>query len=334
MEIEKEKKEYLERECWKCTGYIKHNPVLYPRVGDLFLRELFALANPQCKAPYSRRKKVQMDSIWYLPDNQTFTMYETGCRLAKERGLEESIWLKNGNEIPFFAYWYLICLFWCEAKDYAEVSLSEDWMSRFRKEKMQKGLCKSDSRKYFKAIGLSVHNVASDFPITKNYCPLNRESECKEVCLTEIKVGDASVRRLGLTYREKEELLSFYATKYHRLPIGAVAGELLYGFMGDEYREYFHLMVEQKAFATIPIRFFGCELFSVFAYLTDALYFYSLKQLISGYKQKKICIEELEKEGLWQLSGLLNDKNRMPEHALLDLLILVEEELNAIKGEE
>ena len=334
MEIEKEKKEYLERECWKCTDYIKHNPVLYPRVGDIFLRELFALANPQSKAPYSRRKKVQMDTIWYLSDESTLDMYETGCKLAKVHNLDQSIWLKNGNEIPFFVYWYLICLFFREAANYDMNHLSKEWLARVKKDKLQKGICKSDSRKYFKAIGMSVSNVAADFPISKNYCPLNRELCCKEICPKEIRVGDLTLQNSSMNYRTKEELLYLYAKKEEVLPKGVIAAELLYAYMTKEYNSYFALMLEQNVFATIPIHFFNCQLYDVFAYLADALYVFSLKRLFVQYKQNKQLKEELEKEELWQLSDMLNYKNQIPDNALSELLLIVEEELETNKGEE
>ena len=333
MEIDKTRKEYLERECWQCTDYIKHNPVLYPRVGDIFLRELFALANPNCKMPYSRRKKVQMDTLWYRADETTISLFETGCKVAIQNGLNLPISLTNGNEIPFYVYWYLLCLFLQESKFSANIELPQDWNTRIKKEKTQKGICKSDCRKYFKAVSLGIRNVASDFPISKNYCPLEREYECREICPVQIKIGDCVVQKGVLNYREKEELLYWYAVKKNRLPKGVLGAELLYDYMAGEYSRFFALMKEQKSFASIPISFFNCQLYAVFAYLSDVLYTHSLLEMVEEQKQYGNIKAELEKEGLWQLAERLANTKKIPDNALSKLLIAAEKELGIDQGE-
>ena len=260
-----------ERECFEFTEYLKHNPVLYPRVGDIFLRELFILANPDRKPPYSRRKKAQMDNLWHKVSKKTLAQYLIGCEIVKNSNLQLDFELENGNKIPFSAYGYLICLFLGRAEELSTQNLQEELIAKLKKEKAQKGICKPDARKYYKTIGLLLDQVASDFPLTKNYCPMKLEYVCKENCPTTLKLGGMELARGRFHYREKEDLLFLYASKKGHLPKELIAGEMLFQFIRKEYSAFLSVPFDQFEMETDWNKeHFNCQLFGVFAYIMDA----------------------------------------------------------------
>lgn len=292
-----------ESKCWKYTDFIKHNPVFYPRVGDIFLKELFSLANPEYDIPYSRRKKVQMDSVWYDVSEETFALFVMGCVAAKEQQTEFDITLDNGNVIPFYCYLYLTCLFIDQAKRIATKEVSGESITRLRKEKEQKGICRPDCRKYYKCIGFMPRQIASDLPIAKNFCPLEKEYECARKCPTGCMVGANRVCKGYMSYRSKEELLYLNLIQTGHLPVGAIAGELLFDYMSEEYRKYGQMLEEEFQTPAHPVQA-NCQMFSVLAYMVDALY--ASEWLLRKDRQPVGVLEEtLCTNKLWQLLDLL-----------------------------
>lgn len=307
-----------ERECWQCTEYIKHNPVLYPRVGDIFLRELFVTANPDRKVSYSRRKKVQSDSLWYMWNKEAYVRYVFGCELCDMLGLDLDIHLTNGKRIPFTSYWYLLCLFMEQARDLSCGEISNECLQKWKKDKEQRGICKPDCRKYYKTVGLHLEQVASDFPISKNYCPMQRELECERECPKQLVLTGRKIEEGTLNFRQKEELLYFSVNTEKKIPQEILAGELLYHYLQEEYMSYGNLLFEGDGNADV-----NCQMFTFFAYLTDCLSGFAwLKLQISFTAEIREQISQLEKEGLWQLIDLLK-KPILKANNVLPLILLV-----------
>jgi len=294
---------------WKYTEFIRHNPVLYPRVGDIFLKEIFALANPDYEVPYSRRKKVQMDTVWYGVSDDTLALFLVGCEMAGEFAEDLDVYLDNGNLVPFYVYWYLACLFLDEAKKMCETKVPQESIARLKKDKSQKGICKPDSRKYYKCIGYFPKQVASDVPVTKNFCPVEKEYLCERKCPGALTIGQTILSKGTFGFRQKEELLHLYLLKTGRLPAGILAGELLFDFMVKEYAYFCELMEEQATHAALK-RPVNCQLFNLFAYIVDALCTADWLEMKESENLEALR-EELENNNLWQLYELLANKKKI-----------------------
>lgn len=293
---------------WEYSEFIKHNPVLYPRVGDVFLKELFLLANPDYEMPYSRRKKVQMDSVWYGVSEETLALYVKGCELTEGKTANFAITLDNEHTIPFTVCLYLMCLFVDKAKQMSSRQVSVESIGRLKKDKAQKGICKPDCRKYYRCIGYTPDQIASDMPVTKNFCPVEKEYSCERKCPTGITIGKTRIEKGMFTFREKEELLYLYLLKTGRLPVGVLAGELLFDFLVKEYAAYCDLLEEQNGVDAMKTSV-NCQLFNVFAYLVDGLCaadWLEIKEVDDIERLK----EDLEKNRLWQLLERLNSKRQ------------------------
>lgn len=317
---------YIEekKECWQFTEYIKHNPVLYPRVGDIFLKELFALANPDKKMPYNRRKKIQMDTVWYKRSKASLATFVLGCEIARVLNCDMDIQLQNGQKIPFYAYYYLTCLFLGEAQELSLKELSWETVAKLKKEKELRGICKPDSRRYYKAVGMNEEHVASDFPISKHFCPMGQEYECEVECPKQLTIGNWSIAKGTINFRQREELLYFSATQNRHFPKGNLTGELLSHFLTNEYMEYYERLREEDPSAEGSI---NCQLLSVFAYLTDCLNGLTWMHLLLHEKKTGELAELFKKDGLWQLMELLHDTNLRVDNPLL-LVLTIGEVLN------
>ena len=314
-----------ERECFEFTEYLKHNPVLYPRVGDIFLRELFILANPDRKPPYCRRKKAQMDNLWHKVSKKTLAQYLIGCEIVKNSNLQLDFELENGNKIPFSAYWYLICLFLGRAEELSTQNLQEELIAKLKKEKAQKGICKPDARKYYKTIGLLLDQVASDFPLTKNYCPMKLEYVCKENCPTTLKLGGMELARGLFHYREKEDLLFLYASQKGHLPKELIAGEMLFQFIRKEYSAFLSVPFDQFEMETDWNKeHFNCQLFGVFAYIMDALCISSFLLWQNTNPKEMKTEQQFWEEGLFQLADLSKENWDSSIHNLAWVITLAE----------
>ncbi|MBQ7360449.1 MAG: hypothetical protein IJW63_10175 [Lachnospiraceae bacterium] len=311
-----------ERECWQFTEYIKHNPVLYPRVGDIFLKELFALANPDKKMPYNRRKKIQMDTVWYKRSKASLATYVLGCETARMLGCDTDIYLENGQRIPFYAIFYLTCLFLGEAQELSVKELTSEMVSKLKKEKEVKGICKPDCRRYFKAVGVNVEHVASDFPLSKHFCPLQQEYECEVECSKQLKVGNEIFTKGIVNFRQREELLFFSTTQRRQLPKGILAGELLCQFLTTEYKGFADSLKDDNMTAETEI---NCQLLAVFAFLTDCLNGLTwMKLLLSQNLGVEKLKEMFQKEGLWQLTELVSERKWNTNNPLLFVLMIGE----------
>ena len=326
MNIETLVKLYMEgeKECWQYTDYIKHNPVLYPRVGDVFLKELFTLSNPNTKIAFHRRKKVQIDNLWYRVNKKTLLSYIIGCEIVGKNSNCLDIHLDNGNRIPFFVYWFLTCVFLGEAEGMSLKRISKEAVSRLRKEKDQKGICRPDCRKYYKNVGLITEHIASDFPLSKNFCPLKQEFICELKCPTALKIGDLEIKKGLFNYRRKEELLFLHVVQDGFLSKEMIAGELLFQFIKKEYAAFYDLIEKEKTECKGQCQdAFNCQLYTVFSYVMDSLTSSAWLKWLSEQEDDSIK-DILTNQNLWQLLDVTKEKVCLPEQRYAWLITLSE----------